>query len=120
MTTTKKAPVKKAPVKKTAAVKRAEAEAAVDPDSFAFTGRDGKKYRLPKLDEVAMLEVPGGISADALMYPDDLSKQLALGLHLLALSSPSEKSAAALRALPTRQMLAVLQGWMGKFSGSSD
>lgn len=109
-----------APTKKTAAVKRAEAEAAIDPDVFTFTGADKKRYRLPKLDEVAMLEVPGGVTQDALMYPDDVGKQLALALHLLNLSGPSEKAAAALRALPTRQMLAVLQGWMGKFSGSSD
>ena len=113
------APKKTAP-KKTVAVKRAETEAAIDPDAYSFKGADGKTYRLPKPSDTAALDVPAGITEDALMYPDDQGKQLALGLHLLNLSGISEKDKAAFRALSTRRMLEVVQGWLGKLSGSSD
>lgn len=87
----------------------------------AFTFKvGGKTYRLPEATEEAALSVPGNISMDAVMYPGDEAKQAALGFHLLAASNPDPKAMAALRSLPTGEMIQVVGDWMGGSSGSSD
>lgn len=88
-------------------------------EGFTFTVK-GKKYALPQIPEGAAGAVPFAFTQDALMYPDDPGKQLALGFHLLAQSKPDEKALTALRSLPTEEAVEILGEWMGESASSSE
>lgn len=79
----------------------------------------GKSYRLPPISEAATLQIPGGVTMDAMLDPEDVQAQLALALHMLRLTEPTEAAMTALRSLPTGEMLEVVGQWMGESSGSS-
>lgn len=85
---------------------------------FTFTVK-GKSYTLPNPHEHAD-QVPGGITMDAIMRPDDEMTQLRLGFAMLEAAKPDAKAIEALRSLPTSEMLEVFGRWMGESSGSSD
>ena len=87
-------------------------------EGFSFSVK-GKKYMLPPIGEEAALKVPGGVTQDAVMYPDDATKQMALAFHLIQYVGADPKSMAALRSLPTKDMLEIVGKWMGEGSGSS-
>lgn len=88
-------------------------------DKFTFTVA-GKSYVLPRPDEKSVSEIPGGLTMDAVMYPDDQAVQLRLGFATLEAAKPSDAAMAAFRSLGTNDMLEVLGNWMGESSGSSD
>lgn len=81
---------------------------------------DGKKHTLPDVSEEAAASIPGGITYDAVMSPDDSMAQLRLGFATLEATSPKPESLAALKSLPTPKMLEVIGEWLGGSSGSSD
>lgn len=80
---------------------------------------DGKMHTLPDPGE-ASSKVPGGVTQDAIMYPDDTAAQLRLAYFVLEGSKAKPEALAALRALPTDEMLEVMGAWMGGSSASSD
>ena len=86
---------------------------------FKFTV-DGKSYTLPAVDEEVAQKIPGGVTMDAVMRPDDAMAQMRLGFCTLEACSPSPAAMAALRSLPTERMLEVFGRWMGESSGSSE
>lgn len=89
------------------------------PDVFAFTVK-GKKYVLPKITEATANKVPGGVTVDAVMYPDDGTVQMRLALFMLSAVDAKPEAMTALRSLPTDEMLEVVGNWMGESSDSSD
>lgn len=86
---------------------------------FKFTV-DGKSYTLPNVDEEVAQKVPGGITMDAVMKPDDAMAQMRLGFATLEATNPTPAAMAALRSLPTERMLEVFGRWLGESSGSSE
>lgn len=87
---------------------------------FTFTGKDGKPYVLPEVDEAAAANLPGEITYDAVMHPEDEMAQMRLAFASLEACKPPAKSMAALKALGTNEMLEVVGRWLGESSGSSD
>lgn len=86
---------------------------------FKFTV-DGKSYSLPAVDEEVAQKIPGGITMDAIMKPDDAFAQMRLGFATLEATGPTPAAMEALRSLPTERMLEVFGRWMGESSGSSE
>lgn len=80
---------------------------------------EGKTYTLPMLTEEASTSVPGGVTMDLMMDPDNPQAQLAMAFASLKACNPSPAALAALRSLPTVEMLEVVGAWMGESSGSS-
>lgn len=85
---------------------------------FAFQVGD-KTYHLPRVTDEAGMNVPGGVTRAAVMYPDDAMAQMRLAFHMLETVGASEKVMAALDSLSTPEMLEVIGGWMGESQGSS-
>lgn len=98
---------------------KAPADRLAKDEGFTFTVK-GKKYRLPKIGEDAALKVPGGVTQDALMYPDDAGKQMALAFHLMQHVGAKPDALEALRSMSTKDMLETVGEWMGEGSGSSE
>lgn len=88
-------------------------------EPFKFTV-EGKSYTLPPIGEEAATSVPGGVTQDAVMYPDDNTVQMRLAYFMLEATKPKPEALEALRSLPTSEMLEVMAKWMGESSGSSD
>jgi hypothetical protein len=88
-------------------------------EPFKFTVK-GKSYTLPPIGEDAATSIPGGVTQDAVMYPDDATVQMRLAYFMLDATKPKPDALAALRSLPTSEMLEVMGNWMGESSGSSD
>jgi hypothetical protein len=81
----------------------------------------GKTYTLPPIGEDAASAIPGEITYDAVMQPGNDFVQMRLALATLeAVVGADSKALAALKTLPTKDMLEVVGAWMGESSGSSD
>ena len=79
----------------------------------------GKRYRLPKVNEKAATSIPGSITMDAVMEPDNDAAQLRLAFATLTACEPSPEVMAAFRSLPTKEMIELVGRWLGESSGSS-
>lgn len=84
-----------------------------------FTAK-GKTYTLPAVDEGAASSIPGEVTYAAIMEPDNDMAQMRLAFATLEAVKPSPAAMAALKSLPTKDMLTVVGEWMGESSGSSD
>lgn len=80
----------------------------------------GKTYTLPPLSEDGATSIPGEITYNAIMEPDNDFAQMRLGFASLEAAKPSAAAMKALKSLPTSEMLRVIGEWMGESSGSSD
>lgn len=80
----------------------------------------GKTHTLPSVGEDSLSSIPGSITYDAVMRPEDQMAQMRLALATLEAAKPSKAAMEALRSLPTDQMLEHVGAWMGESSGSSD
>lgn len=90
------------------------------PDApFTFTVA-GKKHTLPKLSESAGATIPGDVTFDAIMEPDNEMAQMRLALATLIAAKPKPEALTALKSLPTNEMLEKIGAWLGESSGSSD
>ena len=87
--------------------------------SHKFTVK-GKTYTLPAVTEDAASAIPGDVTYNAVMRPEDEFAQMRLALATLEAAKPSPAALAALKSLPTSEMLEVVGKWMGGSSGSSD
>lgn len=81
------------------------------PKKFTFTGDDGKKHTLPFASEGAE-NIPGKLTRDAIMDPDDDAAQLRLGFAMLEACGAPQEAIDAVYAKPTTGMLEVLGAWM--------
>jgi hypothetical protein len=90
-----------------------------DDGSHRFTV-GGKTYRLPAIAEDAAETIPGEITYNAVMQPDNEMAQMRLALASLEAVKPSAAAMAALKSLPTTKMLTIVVEWMGGSTGSSD
>lgn len=81
---------------------------------------DGKSFTLPAIDEKTADAVPGGVTMDLMLDPNDRQAQMTLAFHLLKAVQPTPAALAALRSLPTEEMMGHVGNWMGESSGSSD
>jgi hypothetical protein len=88
-------------------------------EGYSFTVA-GKKYRLPPVSEEAASSIPGGVTMDAVLNPDDNTAQLRLALATLEAVKPTPAAMKALRSLGTTEMLTVVGEWMGESGGSSE
>jgi hypothetical protein len=86
---------------------------------FKFTVK-GKSYSLPPVSGDAADNIPGEVSWDAVMHPEDEFAQLRLAFATLEAVKPSPAALAALKSMSTADMLGVVGDWMGESSGSSD
>jgi hypothetical protein len=80
----------------------------------------GKSYTLPKIGEDSASDIPGEITYAAIMEPENQMAQIRLLFATLEATKPAPAAMAALKSLPTNQMLEVAAAWMGEASGSSD
>jgi hypothetical protein len=80
----------------------------------------GKSYTLPALGEDAASTIPGEITYAAIMEPTNDMVQMRLAFATLEAAKPTPAALAALKSLPTKEMLEVVGAWMGESSGSSD
>lgn len=80
----------------------------------------GKSYTLPPVSGASADAIPGEISYAAIMEPENEFAQLRLALGMLEAAKPAPAAMAALKSLPTADMLKVVGDWMGESSGSSD
>lgn len=87
---------------------------------FTFKDADGKSHKLPKVSETAAESIPGNVTFDAVMEPEDQGAQIRLAFATLIACKPSDAAMKALKSLPTDKMLGILGDWMGGLSGSSD
>lgn len=78
-----------------------------------------KTYKLPAMTEKAANAVPGDVTMDAVLEPDDATAQLRLALASLNAVGVSPAAMTALRTLPTGEMLEVVLSWLGEQGGSS-
>ena len=96
------------------------------PFTFKAPGEDKngkpitKTYTLPKVTEENAAKIPGGVTLDAIMKPDDQMAQLRLSLAQLDACEVPDATMKALRSLPTDQMMETIGEWLGESSGSSD
>jgi len=103
---------------------------------FTFTTTevvDGKKkvktHTLQNAGPLA-LKVPGGVSMDAILEPENETAQLRLGLAMLMVTDVPKDTMAALRSMPSDEMMTILLRWLNhgqvdnvslpESSGSSD
>lgn len=86
---------------------------------YRFTVK-GKSYRLPPLNEKGAEEIPGAITYDAIMEPENEMAQMRLAMASLVAAAPTKAAMAALKSLSTKDMLTHVGAWMGGSSGSSD
>ncbi|WP_028637722.1 hypothetical protein [Nocardioides sp. URHA0032] len=80
----------------------------------------GKSFTLPAIGEDAASNIPGEITYAAIMDPDNDMMQMRLAFATLEAAGPTPAALAALKSLPTKEMLEVVGAWMGESSGSSD
>lgn len=80
----------------------------------------GKTYTLPPISEKTAETIPGEITYNAVMEPENNMAQMRLGFATLEAVKPSPAALKALKSLPTSKMLEVFGEWMGGSSGSSD
>ena len=80
----------------------------------------GKSYRLPPLSETGAMSVPGEVTFAAVMNPGDEFAQMRLAIANLEAAKPTPAAMAALKSLPTGEMLKVVMEWLGEQQGSSD
>lgn len=80
----------------------------------------GKTYTLPAIGETAGAEIPGEITYDAIMRPDDNMAQMRLAFATLEAAKPTEAAMKALRSMSTEDMLTTVGEWMGGSEGSSE
>lgn len=85
---------------------------------FTFE-HDGKTYALPHLSEKDALNIPGGITEDAIMEPESEMAQMRLALASLEAVQPSDEARRALRSMSTGKMFETVMTWMGESEGSS-
>jgi hypothetical protein len=95
--------------------------------AYRFT-HAGKTYTLPST-EAAAGKVPAGITMDAILEPDSEMTQARLGIAMLVACGASDEAMAAVRAMPTSDMITIIGEWMsftppggaslGESSGSS-
>lgn len=71
----------------------------------------GKTYRLPTADKYAG-KVPGSVTADAIMYPEDNAAQLRLALHMLASVEGHDSTVELIRSLSSDRMFGIVGDWM--------
>lgn len=91
-----------------------------DPKGHTFTHK-GKSYLLPYPTEADAAKVPGAVSMDAFLSPDDEMKQIALGMHTLRVTAGADSPAfLALRELDTGEMVEIITEWLGESQGSSE
>lgn len=87
-------------------------------------GKDGKpitkSFPLPQISESDAMTIPGEITYNAIMQPNDEMAQMRLAFATLEACKPTEAALAALKSLPTDKMLETLGDWMGGLSASSD
>lgn len=88
-------------------------------EGFAFKVGT-KTYRLPQMTEKAANAVPGEVTMDAILAPEDNTAQLRLALASLKAANVSPAAMAGLRSLPTGEMLEVVLSWLGEQEGSLD
>lgn len=81
---------------------------------------EGKTFSLPPVSGASADALPGEISYAAIMEPENEFAQLRLALAMLEAAKPTAAALAALKSLPTAEMLKVVGDWMGESSGSSD
>ena len=89
--------------------RKKKATEATEPE-FTFD-HDGKTYALPTADKYAG-NVPGGITADALLEPDNEVVQLRLGLAMLNAVEGHDEARAVMRSMSSQDMFTVLGEWM--------
>lgn len=80
----------------------------------------GKSYTLPNVGEDAAANIPGEITYAAVMDPDNEMVQMRLAFATLEAAKPTPAALAALKSLPTSEMLEHVGAWLGESSGSSD
>lgn len=85
-------------------------KATKEPQGFTFE-HDGKTYTLPDASAYA-IAVPGWVSADAILEPDNEIAQLRLGLAMLNAIDGHDDAKAALRAMTSGEMFGILGDWM--------
>lgn len=78
---------------------------------YSFTDVDGKRHTLPLASESAV-KIPGKMTRDVIMDPDDEQAQLRLGFAMLEASGVAQETLDALYAKPTPDMLEVMGEWM--------
>lgn len=134
MSTAKKAPAKRTPAKKATTPRAPRPAAAKVPqdrqpkkaipaDAFTFEageGEDRQTYVLPKMTPGVASQVPGDITYDLLMNPSDAFTRTRLAFATLHACEPDEDVLAALKSLPSDEMIRIVGNWMGESSGSSD
>ena len=78
---------------------------------FVFKDAEGVEHKLPPASEGAET-VPGQLTRDAIMSPDDEMAQLRLGFALLDASGADPAAIAAVYAKNTTAMIELLGKWM--------
>lgn len=86
---------------------------------FTFTA-GGKPHKLPRVSEDAAVGIPGEITYNVIMNPEDEMAQMRLAFATLEACKPEPSALKALKSLSTKEMLEVLGEWMGGSSASSD
>ena len=84
---------------------------------FTFE-HDGTTYTLPTADKFAQ-NVPGGITADAILDPESEVAQLRLALAMLAAVEGHDDAKAALRSMSSDRMFGVVGEWMNFGDGEA-
>lgn len=79
----------------------------------------GKTYTIPPLTDEVAESVPGHITYDAVMNPDDLEVQVRLAFAQIEAAKLKPAVKSALLSLPTGEMMTAVSGWLGESSGSS-
>lgn len=78
---------------------------------FSFTSEGGKRFTLP-LASAGAEQIPGKVTRDAVMNPDDEAAQLRLGFAMLEACGASQDALDAVYEKPTPAMLELLGAWM--------
>lgn len=78
---------------------------------FSFTNENGKRFTLP-LASAGAEKIPGRVTRDAVMNPDDEAAQLRLGFAMLEESGASQEAVDAVYEKSTPAMLDLLGAWM--------
>ena len=80
------------------------------PSRYSFTGADGVERELPLASEGAEL-VPGRITRDVVMNPNDQEAQIRLAFALLDACGTDDETREAFYDLPTGEMVTHLRNW---------
>lgn len=76
---------------------------------FTFT-TGGETFTLPPAASVAQ-DIPGGVTLDAIVNPEDVGAQVRLTMAALS-AAAAPAAMAALRAMTTADMMQVTAAWM--------